>query len=163
MHKLCMDYVKKKNQYNTNQTKSIKIPLPCHPQKIPEGPPKNKETKTMGERREEVIACNKRKITEAQVICAFSKTELNIYDYKYFEKKWLPELDGIAFLARTTFDRPAGNFNSNLKVLRTHHFMSDTHSKTLPKMIWRSYILISKYISDFCLSIYSDRLLQFVK
>lgn len=41
----------------------------------------------MGERREEVIACNERKITEAQVICAFSKTELNIYDYKYFEKK----------------------------------------------------------------------------
>lgn len=117
----------------------------------------------MGERREEVIACNKRKITEAQVICAFSKTELNIYDYKYFEKKWLPELDGIAFLAQTTFDLPAGNFNSNLKVLRTHHFMSDTHSKTLPKTIWRSYSLISKYISDFCLSIYSGRLLQFVK
>lgn len=34
----------------------------------------------MRERREEVIACDKGKITKAEVICAFSKTELNIYD-----------------------------------------------------------------------------------
>lgn len=76
---------------------------------------------------------------------------------------YLPELDGIAFLAPTMFDLPSGNFNSNLKVLSTHHFMAGTHLKTLHKMIWSSYILISKYISDFCLSIYSGRLLQFVK
>lgn len=79
------------------------------------------------------------------------------------KKKWLPGLDSIAFLAQTTFDQPTGNFNSNLKVLKAHHFMSDTHLKILPKMIWSPYILISKYISDFCLSIYSGRLLQFVK
>lgn len=51
------------------------------------------------------------------------------------KKKWLPELDGVAFLAPTIFDLPSGNFNSNLKVLSTHHFMADTHLKTLHKMI----------------------------
>lgn len=72
----------KKNQNNTNQTKSVKISLPFHPPKIPQISSKNNETKakTLGERREKVIACDKRKITKAQLICAFSKTELNIYD-----------------------------------------------------------------------------------
>lgn len=79
------------------------------------------------------------------------------------KKKWLPELYGIALLAPIVFDLPSGNFNSNLKVLSTYHFMAGTHLKTLHKMIWSSYILISKYISDFCLNIYSGRLLQFVK
>lgn len=74
MHRLWKK--KKSEQHKPNQiNKNL-------PQKIPQRPPKSKETKTktIGGRREEVIACDKRKITEAQMICVFSKTELNIYD-----------------------------------------------------------------------------------
>lgn len=69
---LCIEYVKKKKiQDNINQTKSIKI----SPPKTPRRHPKSNETKikTMWERKDEVIFCDKRKITKAHVIYALSR------------------------------------------------------------------------------------------
>lgn len=41
---------------------------------------KKKKKKQWERGREEGIVCKKGKITKAQVICMFAKTELNIYD-----------------------------------------------------------------------------------